>query len=241
MTNIRNTMRHGLAAAHRRDACPSLRMRDTLILMPAVVREHVILATLASAVRVLSLQQLASAWWSGGATPQAHARRALRGLVQDGWLASRHVQARPLIPMEAPLFTWAPGEPPPDHEALGYAFQRRWPSPPVRTLVFIATRKTRNRYGGHPRPVLKAAQVTHDLHVGELYLRALLHDPPRAERWVGEDLLGKAGHGRIDPDAVLEHPDSTRTAVEFGGNYDARRVRHFHEGCAVQGMEYELW
>ena len=44
-------------------------------------------------------------------------------------------------------------------------------------------------------------------------------------------------------DAVLaDDPEGgVRLALEFGGAYNARRVRAFHEHCVAEGLAYELW
>ena len=160
-----------------------------------------------------------------------------------GLLERIQVLVEPLLALAAPVFRWQPGAPAPDCDAIGYALQSRWTKPPRRTTVYVATRKSVSQYGGKgPGGLRMRLQATHDLHVGAVYLRYLRDDPAAAAAWVGEDVRGKAGHRLKDPDAILLGPDGrTRRVVEFGGRYDARRVRDFHEHCSRFGLSYELW
>jgi hypothetical protein len=109
--------------------------------------------------------------------------------------------------------------------------------------IYRATQTTNNQYGGSTRPKpVHPDQVTHDLHVGLVYLHFFRADPEAAAAWVGEDLRPKAGYHLADPDALLEYEDGRpEMAVEFGGRYDARRVRDLHEDCQSRGRAYQLW
>jgi hypothetical protein len=67
-------------------------------------------------------------------------------------------------------------------------------------------------------------------------------DPQAAEQWVGEDIAGGDQFGGNVPDAVLSDPqDGMRLAIEFGGAYNAERIRSFHHCCARRGLPYEVW
>lgn len=207
-------------------------------------RDEALLETLVFKVRLLSAPLIADAWWSDSAKPLMHARRRLRQLIDAKLIEHTHVLASPMLPMEAPLHCWQPGAPEPDCEALGYALQSRWgDEPPRRVGVFVAAKKAVYQYGGRGKGGLRQRlQATHDLHLSAVYLYYLRTDPAVAAAWVGEDMLGKAGHGIKDPDAIVMNPDGNpRTVIEFGGRYDARRVRDFHQHCARFGLGYELW
>ena len=150
--------------------------------------------------------------------------------------------ARPLLALDAPLFVWAPGQPPPDCGRLSYRAQARWDVPARPTLVWYAGPVAAARLGGWARGAVKNyCQVTHDLHVSELYLKLLRSDHPRAATWVGEDALPPGILGPCVPDAVLMRRRTPARAIEFGGAYPPERFEKFHEHCSLNQMPYEIW
>jgi len=207
-------------------------------------RDHEILKTLAVRVRFLALGQIAKAWWGDASQPEVHARRRMNTLRDTNQVLETSVAASPLLELTAPLVTWKPGQPAPDHAAVARRLAARWPEVPARpTAVFSASEPTNSLYGG-PRTVrpIHIAQVDHDLHVGEVYLLFLRMHPEIAPCWVGEDVRPKSGYRLKDPDAVLEFDGGKLIhAVEFGGKYNAARVRDFHNDCAKRQRSYELW
>ncbi len=208
-----------------------------------VQRDEALLEALVLKVRLLALEMIAEAWWPNATAPEVHACRRLDQLVEARLIEQIEVLAEPLLDLESPVFCWSPGEPEPNCEAVGYALQSRWTHAPRQTTVYVATKKAINQYGGRGRGGLRhRLQANHDLHVGVIFLHYLRTDPNAAAAWVGEDLLGKAGYGVKDPDAILFDAEGRpERVVEFGGRYDARRVRDFHEHCAHHGLRYELW
>lgn len=207
-------------------------------------RDEALLETLVFKVRLLTTPLIAKTWWGDTTQPLMHARRRLRQLTEARLLEKTHVLAEPMLPLQAPVACWRPGEPEPDCDALGYALQSRWgDAPPRRVTVFVASKQAVYQYGGRGLGGLRQRlQATHDLHQAAVYLHYLRADPALAEAWVGEDMLGKAGHGIKDPDALVMGRDGKpELVIEFGGRYDARRVRDFHKHCARFGLRYELW
>lgn len=205
-------------------------------------RDSELLNALAFKVRLLSLEQIASAWWGDSSDPRRFARRRLGPLARAGLLEERAVLAHPLLELEAPQFRWTSGEPGPDVHALSHRLQSRWTEKPRRTQVFVATRQTIAELGGAGGRLPTLGQETHDLHMGSLYLRRLRERPAEAEAWVGEDVFAPRRRGEKLPDAVLLGPDGEVTlAVEFAGSYGPERVARFHEDCAQRGTAYELW
>lgn len=138
---------------------------------------------------------------------------------------------------------WSPGQPDPDFRAVSNALRDRWPQRPTRLFtVYRATQMANNRLGGPTRvKPLADDQITHDLHVSEIYLRYLRTNPSAADAWLGEDVLGKAGYKLKDPDAIIRNEGEPELAVEFGGRYDVQCLRDLHEDCAERGRAYELW
>ena len=192
-------------------------------------------------MRFLCLEQAATLW--DGCNAQASARRRMGQLVASGFVESGHVRAEPLLELAGPIVTWAPGEPDPPFQAVSNTLCERWPNvQPRQFTIYRATRTTNNRFGGPDffKPV-SPDQVTHDMHVGSVYLRLLEANPAAAEAWLGEDVLGQAGHRLKDPDAVLRYDEGYEVAIEFGGRYDVERVRDFHHDCADRRRPYEVW
>ena len=106
--------------------------------------------------------------------------------------------------------------------------------------------KTRNPLlnGGRLRGTIKRDfQATHDLGVSEVYLRLLETDADSAALWQGEDLISPLRRRQKLPDAVLAPSPAARPrlVLEFGGAYNADRVRGFHDDCAARRLPYEIW
>jgi len=205
-------------------------------------RDSEILSALAFKVRMLSLEQIAGAWWGDSSDPRRFARRRLSPLARAGLLEEREVLAHPLLELKGPVFTWSPGGPGPDCEAVSYRLKSRWTRQPQRTPVFIATKQTLAELGGSGGKLPALGQETHDLHMGSVYLRRRREDPAAADAWVGEDVFAPRRRGQKLPDAVLLGPGGEVTlAIEFAGSYGPARVARFHEDCLRRGTPYELW
>jgi hypothetical protein len=153
--------------------------------------------------------------------------------------------------MKSPVVVWKPGQPEPEFGAIAWRLQSRWQMPPRRTTVYVATQKAANQVGGRSRGTIKHdLQATHDLGVAQVYLQLLTANPIAAEKWVGEDVLRLTRRRQKLPDAVIASTPDGRSVrsdhdislvVEFGGAYDASRVRHFHRDCAARKLPYEIW
>jgi hypothetical protein len=212
--------------------------------MRLVARDDDILRTLALRLRLLSLDQVASTWWEPGERGLVNARRRLALLVDAGMLRRLRVQVRPLPPLDRPALAWRPDDPEPDFGAVAWCLQSRWKEPARATTVYIATRRGANQYGGRQRGELRREfQATHDLGVSAIYLRLRATNECEAKDWIGEDVLAPHRRGEKLPDAVLAHgPEARpRMVLEFGGSYDADRVRLFHRSCVDERQPYQLW
>lgn len=203
-------------------------------------RDRAILVALALRVPFFSLQQIARTWWPNSA-PLA-ARRRLSRLVSDGHLWSAHVTTHPELALEEPASTWAPGDTAPNFAAVSYRLQSRWTGTPAPTTIFRATHAVARRLGGQGGKLSHQTHVTHDLHMGTLYLRLLQTDPDAAACWVSErELAPERRHQKL-PDAAIRAPDGRlERVIEFGGAYNVEHVRAFHEDCERRSLPYELW
>lgn len=83
------------------------------------------------------------------------------------------------------------------------------------------------------------SEVSHDLHLAEVYFRMLEELPTRASTWILETHLPK-GQGVKVPDAIVRD-GLDRAAIEFGGLYDRVKLESFHAYCRDKKMGYELW
>ena len=109
--------------------------------------------------------------------------------------------------------------------------------------VYLATRRAAAIFGGRADGKIKnPSQVTHDIHLGALYLKFVREAPTLAAGWIGEDILAPTREHQKLPDAILHDGEGRpRLVIEFGGSYPTERVRDFHEDCAARGLPYELW
>lgn len=211
---------------------------------PAILsdRDTAILTVLTRRVRVLAEYQLARQWWSHAADPPASARKSLRRLVDAGLLREGVGMAHPMLPMTSPVLSWSPDTPMPDSESGSYRLQSRWKLGRQSTRWYAATQSAGSLMGGFGGRAPRASELTHDIHLAELYLRLLARDAARAASWTSETDLFKIGLGRNQrlPDAIIRNGNSW-LVLEFGGAYPASKLREFHGFCEYHGLAYEIW
>ncbi len=204
-------------------------------------RDEAVIATLTLKVRVLSLAQAARSWWTSSPDGQREARRHLDRLVAGGWLVRHAATAHLELPLEAPLHVWQVGEATPPFGSLSYRLVHRWSGASEQVLAYTSTKQAARVYGGTAAAV-KPSSLTHDLHVGALYLRFLRERPEDAEGWISEDTLAPEREEQVLPDAAVADANGVlRRVIEFGGSYPAERLARLHEDCAARGLPYELW
>jgi hypothetical protein len=202
-------------------------------------RDREIVRTLLDKVRLLSEWQVATTWWAGAGAPTA---RRLRSLAEGGWLVGAWMLARPLLPLDVPLVTWEPRGPAPEFGNLSWRAQSRWTSSASPTPVWRASTLAAARLGGTARSDVKnLCQVTHDLHVAQVYLGLLRDSDPRAAMWVGEDAVPPGLIRGFLPDALLLRRGRIERAIEFGGAYPPGRFARFHEHCEFLGIPYTVY
>ncbi|MEX2186047.1 MAG: hypothetical protein WD875_04600 [Pirellulales bacterium] len=212
-----------------------------MILTP---RDLEIIETLNMRVRMLTLGDLTATWWNLGVSGRKNAAGRLRQLVRAGFLGRADVLAQPMLTLGGPEYAWFPGESPTRFGPLAWRLQSRWSGFPRRTSVYFATARAVDLFGGGaPGRIKNLCQVTHDLHVGTVFLAYRRRWPADAANWIGEDsFTDRRRHRQKIPDALLVNPDGEPyRAVEFGGSYSAHRLSAFHEHCRDRGLPYEIW
>lgn len=212
-----------------------------MILAP---RDLDLLETLNARVRVLSLVAIAAAWWAPTATGRKNAAKRLAALVDAELLRREVVLARPLLALESPEYAWFPGEKPTAFGPLAWRLQARWSGHPRRVAVYLAAPRAVALFGGAaPGSIKNLCQVTHDLHVGVIYLTYRRRWPMHAAYWQGEDAVARDRRQRETlPDSLLvSAAGEPYRAVEFGGSYSRMRLASFHDYCRDRGLPYEIW
>jgi hypothetical protein len=143
-----------------------------------------------------------------------------------------------MLEITEPIFSWCPQQLPPDIQAISYQLRKRWKMALTPTRIYRPSAKTLGIFGYKPR-VLSAVQVTHDLHVTEIYLLLKKRSPERAARWKGEAEIASESRGGKCPDALIVGSPSIE--IEFGGSYPPHRVAKVHAACAEKSAAYEIW
>jgi hypothetical protein len=206
-------------------------------------REREIVSALAAKIRMLAFETILRGWWPSSESAKTNARRRLSDLIEAGLLIRERAFAKPLLPLGEPVFRWKPGDDAPAFGELSWTLQKRWSEPAREVTVYLATRRAASIFGGRADGRIKnPSQVTHDIHLGALYLKLLRDAPSLAAGWIGEDILAPTREHQKLPDAILHDAEGKpRLAVEFGGSYPRERVQGFHEDCAARSLPYELW
>ncbi len=206
-------------------------------------REREIVGALASKIPMLAFAQILGGWWPESKSAPTNARRRLSELVEAKLVVRERALARPLLVLAGPVFRWKPGEEAPAFGELSWRLQKRWTEPPREVMVYLATRRAASIFGGRADGrITNPAQATHDIHLGELYLKLTREAPTLAAGWIGEDILAPTREHQKLPDAILHDREGRpRLVMEFGGSYPTERVKAFHEDCAARELPYEIW
>lgn len=204
-------------------------------------RDLEIVEALTTKVTVLSLVQIANHWWQPSKRQRDNASRRLQAMERSGLVERRLMNAHPLLRQQEPLATWEPGEQDPDFDSLVAATHSRYRETPIPYVVFSASPLAANLFGSYlARP--KPMQLTHDMHLGEVYLWYRHERPEQARQWLGEHVFGKAGFKVKDPDAfICDSSGQPTRVIEHGGRYSLQQIWDFHLHCQQRGLPYELW
>jgi len=191
---------------------------------------------------ISTAELIGESFFAQAKNPAEQARRSLRRLVTDGFLASQKVLCHPVPDFDAPLVVWAPGDPEPDSYALQYATEQRWSTAPRQTTVFFATKKASRALGGCHLRSLNSLHASHDLLTAPVYLHVARTAPREAAHWVSEGIYSKTLREREKPgDARLIESQETYRLIEILGRYNEQHIAALHPYCESISLPYELW
>ena len=196
---------------------------------------------LARRVRIMSDRQAAFEFFWDAASPIRVARTAIGRLERSGLVETQVVMAHPEITLKGPAIDWNDGEPRPNFGHVAWELQSRWDEPPVRTKIVWATATAKRLYGAlgtARRP--RCREVSHDIGVAQVFFHFRRTKPELAEHWTGEDELRAKGREGDIPDAVIAVPGEEPIIVDFGGQYDARKLCTLHHAFSQHGR-YQVW
>lgn len=165
----------------------------------------------------------------------------MRSLADEGWLHVQQALSRPIQSFDSPLVAWRPGDHRPDFTVAIRALHRRAmvDAKPVR--IVFAARRALHFFSSGRAPSVKLTQMTHDLNVAGLYLD-YLRTGLRGDRWLSEDRLPRDWPLQERPDALVRNEAGEVTrALEYGGDYPAKRLTELHHGLASIPLAYEIW
>lgn len=193
---------------------------------------HAILRALTCKVRVLTRDQVAELG-AGDAL--------LRHAVEHDLLRTLRAFARPCPPLQGPLATWRPGEPPLNCGPVAYRIQERWQEPCRSLPCYVATPRAARLFGRPAAGLKNPLQCSHDIVVGDVLLWHLRHAPELAEAWTGEDAMD-VPRGQKRPDAFFVVDGLVVKVLEVGGCcYSKERVAALHRFLAERGVPHEIW
>ncbi len=191
-------------------------------------------------VRVLSVDQVAARFWPEAGQGRRLAKNRLAKLATAGLVTVQERVTRAMLDIQQPLAIWRLHRPPPDFAQLARTLATRWPDEVTRTACVTVTEDGARGVAGVKASTPPAdSEVSHDLHLAEVYFRMLEELPTRASTWILETHLPK-GQGVKVPDAIVRD-GLDRAAIEFGGLYDRVKLESFHAYCRDKKMGYELW
>lgn len=210
--------------------------------------DDAILETLTQEIRVLTVDQVSSVRWVPEPLNRVDVAERLQRLEAVGLITLQELLARPETDVSSPRLVWRPDSAStPRFGKIAYGLKTRWTRPPEPTRIVAATAAAKRRYGGYgPAYRPRADELTHDIHVGRLWMR-YRGDLSERLRWIGEDRLRTEGtdrdsiYGGRVPDAVLRTSrDAPPTMiVEFAGSYAKPKLQQIHR--AFRPHPYTLW
>lgn len=198
-----------------------------------------LLSLLTQKVRILTEGQIARELFTHCKRPVRAAKSCIRSLEKQGFVATRCAMSPPELSLASPVLQFTPGDDLPDFDRVSWQLQSRWKEPPESKRIVFATRKAKLELGGAARGrAPRAKEITHDLHVAEVFFRLRREKPEWALAWVPEDALRESGRTGDIPDAVICLSEK-EVIIDFGGSYAAEKLRRMHANfCRTR---YQIW
>ena len=202
-----------------------------------------LIRTLAQKVRAITESQALRLFAAYGTKNPRSALRRFRRLTRLGLLGQARALARPIMPLASPIYSWQPDDAEPNYSALAWRLEKRWRAPLESTRIYFAGPRAIRIFGGWADGELNnLPQLSHDLHVSEIYLRLLTTDPDRAGLWTaGEQLKATGARFTKVPDAILCDGEEHLLAIDFGGVYGPQKLEAFHRNMHERELPYEMW
>lgn len=204
-------------------------------------RDYELLHTLGSKVRLLSVEQVRDAFFSGD---NSNMRRRLQQLCRHQLLLCMRPVLRILPKTTSPLCCWQPGEPAPAFQRISRLLIKRWSrtSPVPTTVILNGPRATRllgvTAHGRLPHVL----QASHDLALTEVYLWYRENRLAEADGWQSEEMLARHWGKGSKPDAFVSlNTGEITKAIELGGLYSFSRLQAIHRACHERNHPYEIW
>ena len=192
-------------------------------------------------LRVMDAGQVAAELFQDASNPARAARLAIYRLRKRQLLETSTTMTHSVLRFGDALVDWSPGDGVPDFNRTAWQLQSRWNRPPVKTQLVWASSLANRMFGGvcGGRPP-RAKEISHDIHVAQLFFHLQRGALELSEHWMHEDQLRREGWRSSIPDAVIRLPYGKEILIEFGGSYDARKLRIIHENYSTRGR-YQIW
>lgn len=186
-------------------------------------------------------------WWPDNDSGRENMERRLNQLCWERLLVRHRAMAQ--FADVALFYHWAPLLTVPDFGARAWELAKRWERIESRPVTFYsATARAGKHYGRVIETPLKSpGQLTHDLCLGEMFLKLAHLFPILGSAWVHESVIARArGFGEKVFDAYLVDSRSTPAlGLDFAGpSYAASngaRLLELHEESSARGIPYEIW
>lgn len=213
-------------------------------------RDEFIYDTLALRVRLVTLNQLTKYCFEGNINS---AKRRIKAMKEAVRVERFRLLAHPILPLQAPVYSWPEQPFPRDFEKLSHQVRSRWSRQRTQQTVVVATKQLANLYGrDYHTGIGRVIEIDHDIHMAEVYFRFLLNPPAicKNRTWLGEDacsqdiLSGQCGeYGESKFDALFIDSDYTvNGAIDFCGRYSATKLSKMIGHCRRKKYEFvQLW
>ena len=210
----------------------------------AIKTNEQIIEAITTAVRFLSIEQIARFWFAGS---REDANEVLTELQQEQLVSIESHLVHPEIDLLQPQFRWMPSAElgrVPDFSAVAYRLREQWKQQKEMAELVFADPEACRRYGGASvRPRL--SEFSHDLRLASVYLMKKPELARTGCHWISGDLLRANDQtapfgGNIPDAAVINRGGEIEQLIEIGGSgYHREKLGSIHRSYAR--YSYEIW